>query len=234
MTRLIAGGMSAAEAAQTTLADSDMPAVAEPPIVGTLAEQLRTALDRFDGASAHAVFDRLLASVSVEAVVADVVLPYLRDLGDRWAAGHASVAQEHFGSTLIRGRLLSLARDWDMGEGPSLLLACLPGEAHDIGLLAFGLLAARRGWRITFLGADTPLDTLRTSVETVRPQLTVLVTINPALVASNAKGIRALASSIRSAIGGVSDERLVARAGAAALPDDIVEAARSCHQLLTA
>lgn len=232
MTQLIAGGMSAAEAAETALADSDVPAVAEPPIVGTLAEQLRMALDRFDGASAHAVFDRLLASVSVEAVVADVVLPYLRDLGDRWAAGQASVAQEHFGSNLVRGRLLSLARDWDMGEGPSLLGACLPGEAHDIGLLAFGILAARRGWRITFLGADTPIETISTSVETVRPQLTVLVTINPALVASHAKGIRALATSTRPVIGGISDERLVARAGATALPDDIVEAARTCQTLV--
>ena len=52
----------------------------------------------------------------------DVLLPYLHLLGDRWASGEATVAQEHFASSLIRGRLLGLARGWGSGEGPSLLL----------------------------------------------------------------------------------------------------------------
>ena len=159
MTRLIADGVSAAEAARQAHTADQAPPAPEPPIVDQLADQLRTALDRFDGAGAHAALDRLLGSVSVDAVVADVVLPYLRDLGDRWAAGRASVAQEHFASHLLRGRLLAIARDWDRGDGPALLLACLPGEAHDLGLLIFGILAARSGWRVTFLGADTPIDT---------------------------------------------------------------------------
>jgi MerR family transcriptional regulator, light-induced transcriptional regulator len=43
-------------------------------------------------------------------VLRDVVLPYLRALGDRWERGDVSVAQEHFASNLIRGRLATLAR----------------------------------------------------------------------------------------------------------------------------
>jgi hypothetical protein len=39
-------------------------------------------------------------------VLRDVVMPYLRDLGLRWERGEASVAQEHFASNLLRGRLL--------------------------------------------------------------------------------------------------------------------------------
>ena len=38
------------------------------------------------------------------------MLPYLHELGERWASGEASVGQEHFASQLIRGRLLGLAR----------------------------------------------------------------------------------------------------------------------------
>ena len=70
---------------------------------------------------------------------ADVLLPYLRELGERWERGEASVAQEHFASNVLRGRLLGLARGWGRGAGPAGLLACAPGEQHDLPLIAFGL-----------------------------------------------------------------------------------------------
>jgi MerR family transcriptional regulator, light-induced transcriptional regulator len=227
MTRLIADGVAPAEAARLALTGDEQPTVVEAPIVDQLSDRLRSALDAFDGAGAHAAFDRLLASVSVDVVLADVVLPYLRDLGDRWAAGRASVAQEHFASNLIRGRLLALARDWDTGEGPTLLLACLPGEAHDLGLIVFGLLMSRRGWRVTFLGADTPVDTLRSGIRTVQPTLAVLVATTSALLDASADAIRAFSTTTSTAIAGIEDRSAIADLGAIALPPDIVEAARS-------
>ncbi len=57
-----------------------------------LAIRLQESLDAMDGA--HRVIDRLLASMSVEGMLVDVILPYLRDLGERWATGEVSVAQE--------------------------------------------------------------------------------------------------------------------------------------------
>lgn len=227
MTRLIADGLSAAEAARQALTGDDVQPVAEAPLVDRLADQLRTALDEFDGAGAHAAFDRLLGSVSVEVVLIDVVLPYLRDLGDRWAAGRASVAQEHFASQLLRGRLLGLARDWDTGEGPTVLLACLPGEAHDLGLIVFGILVSRRGWRVTLLGADTPIDTLHATVRRMRPSLTVLLAITPTSLAAHAGHLRALTAHTPLAIAGLTDIEALADTGATALPVDIVEAATS-------
>jgi len=224
MTRLIGDGMSAAQAARQALTADGGQIATEAPLVDHLADQLRTALDGFDGTGAHASFDRLLASVSVEVVLADVLVPYLRDLGDRWVAGRATVAQEHFASNLIRGRLLAIARDWDSGNGPALLLACLPGEAHDLGLIMFGILAARRGWRITFLGADTPLDSLHASIRNIQPALTVLVA-TPRLLAAHADDLRRLTSQTRTAIAGVSDAQAASDVGATALPGDIVEAA---------
>ena len=44
----------------------------------------------------------------------EVVLPYLRELGERWLSGDASVAQEHFASSVVRGRPLGLARGWGL------------------------------------------------------------------------------------------------------------------------
>jgi methanogenic corrinoid protein MtbC1 len=118
--------------------------------------ELRAALDAFDEPRAQLILDRLLAVATVDTVLGEVILPYVRELGDRWASGEASIAQEHFASGVLRGRLLGLGRGWGQGIGPLALLACLPGEQHDLGLIAFGLALEARGWRIANLGSDTP------------------------------------------------------------------------------
>ncbi|MFL5927703.1 MAG: MerR family transcriptional regulator [Gaiellaceae bacterium] len=152
-------GLAAAEAA--ALASEQAASMED---VGTsLSEanrELSAALADFDEARAHAVLDRLLATATVDTVVASVLMPYLHGLGERWENGEASVAQEHFASSVLRGRLLGLARDWGRGLGPRIVLACAPGEQHDLGLLAFGLALRARGWRIVYLGSDTPLSSV--------------------------------------------------------------------------
>ena len=40
----------------------------------------------------------------------------------------------------------------------SAVLACAPGEHHDIGLLMLAVMLRADGWRVEFLGADTPVD----------------------------------------------------------------------------
>jgi len=149
-------GLAAAEAAALTV---EQPI--SPPDAGTSTEeakrQLRDALAAFDEPRAQAVIDSLLATATIDTVLAGVVVPYLHELGDRWERGGASVAEEHFASSVLRGRLLGLARGWGRGLGPRVVLACAPGEQHDLGLLAFGLALRARGWRIIYLGTDTPL-----------------------------------------------------------------------------
>ena len=51
-----------------------------------------------------------MSDLSLTTVLRDVVLPFLADLGLRWERGTVTVAQEHFASNVIRGRLAGLAR----------------------------------------------------------------------------------------------------------------------------
>jgi DNA-binding transcriptional MerR regulator len=190
-------GLSAAEAARITLDEESTPApAAELPALALGASALRAALDRLDESAAHAAIDGLLSSFSLEAVLREVVMPYLRELGDRWERGEASVAQEHFASQVLRGRLLGLARGWDRGPGPRALLACMPGEQHDLGLIVFGLGLRDRGWRITFLGPDTPLDTLSDTATTLQPDAVVLSATTPDRFESGRDALRRLARAV--------------------------------------
>ena len=196
MRELLATGLSAAEAARQAASEPAAPAELAP---AAASMELRRALERLDDADAHAAFDRLLADYSAEAVLSGVVLPLLRELGTGWERGEISVAQEHCASHLLRGRLLGLARGWDRGAGPRAVLACPPGERHDLGLVIFGLALRELGWRITFLGADTPPDTLDETVRRLQPQALVLAVTDGARlpgVAETASRLRGVGTAI--------------------------------------
>ncbi|MBX5441830.1 MAG: MerR family transcriptional regulator [Solirubrobacteraceae bacterium] len=201
----LAEGLAAAEAAALALREGGAPAAAAEPaalrpeaVRGELAE----ALDAFDEPRAQAILDRALAAVTVDTLLSEIVIPYLSELGDRWERGEASVAQEHFASAIVRGRLLGLARGWGQGLGPAAVLACLPGEQHDLGLIAFGLALRARGWRIVYLGADSPLDTVAELADRHAPALVVLSATDAARVEPAAPALRALAARHRLALAG--------------------------------
>jgi DNA-binding transcriptional MerR regulator len=176
MQERIAAGVSAAEAARLVLADEDATEADGAPLERE-AERLRDALDRFDAEEANAALDRLFASFLPDTVLSAVVLPYLRELGERWDEGSATISQEHFASNLIRTRLAALARGWEGGGGPLALLACAPGELHDLPLLMFGLALRARGWRVLYLGADTPGESVAAAARELEPALVVVCSV---------------------------------------------------------
>ena len=170
------------------------------------------------------MLDRLLADVGVTTVISEVIVPYLVDLGERWADGSATIAEEHFATSLIRGRLLGLARGWDGGSGPRALLACPSGEQHDLGLICFGIALRGHGWRITYLGADTPQSTLIEAAAQLTPNIIVLAATKPSR-------LRALAGETRTATvpiavaGKGATRRIADELGATLLDVDPVTAA---------
>jgi MerR family transcriptional regulator, light-induced transcriptional regulator len=201
MQRYLATGLAAAEAAGLAGAE-DVPG-AEPAISPRAArEALAAALSAFDEARAQAALDALFAGVTLDAALSTVIVPYLHDLGDRWESGEASVAEEHFASGVIRGRLLGLARDWGRGLGPRALLACAPGELHDLGLIAFGLALRTRGWRIGYLGADTPLDSLHSAAAALAPAFVVVSSVSAESLSRHAGDLKQLADSYTVCLGG--------------------------------
>ncbi len=127
-------GLSAAEAARAVLGEDSGVRTGPDPMAPTspsdleLSGALRQALDAYDEPAAQAVLDRLVSDLSLTTVLRDVVLPFLADLGLRWERGTVTVAQEHFASNVIRGRLAGLARGWGNGHGPRAVLACPPGN----------------------------------------------------------------------------------------------------------
>jgi MerR family transcriptional regulator, light-induced transcriptional regulator len=233
MQAYLADGLSAAEAARAALeggASPDPGRLAGPPAAAPAGSEplaaLRQALDAFDEPAAQAVLDRLMTELSLPAVLRDVVLPYLADLGERWRRGTASIAMEHFASNLIRGRLAGLARGWGSGHGPQALLACPPGELHDMALMVFGIVLNRNGWRIGYLGASTPVGELARSAGTSWPDLIVLAATVPENLEPLRSELASLAGRVPLALAGAGATAQIASAVGARLMtrDPVTEA----------
>lgn len=229
MQSLVSGGLAAAQAARLILSGRE-PAPrtvsASATILDEEAANLTASLDRLDEQAASAALDRLFSAYTVETVLQDVVIPYLHRLGKRWEAGEISVAQEHFASNLLRGRLLGLAQGWGQGQGPGAILACLPGEHHELGLLVFGVALHRRGWRITYLGTNSPIGAVADIARSVRPAVVVLFSVVPDGFLHHAREIAELAKQVQVVIAGTgATSEVVQQTQAHLLDQDPVSAA---------
>jgi DNA-binding transcriptional MerR regulator len=215
-------GLSAAEAARRALAQAR-------PAEGLLDDargRLVAAVRRYDETALHDVLDEALAGFALETVLRELIVPALQEIGDEWERGDLEVAQEHFATNLIRERLLGLARLWGRGSGPLAILSCAPGERHDISLIAFGLLLRSHGWRILFLGADTPLETLERTVASNPARLVVVASVDQTRLEAEAKGLRRLARNAPLVLSGTgASGELCARLGIDQLDGDLVTAA---------
>ncbi|WP_426447252.1 MerR family transcriptional regulator [Paenibacillus sp. S-38] len=117
-------------------------------------ESLLQCFLRLDQAGAQRFFDRLLSQHDMDFVLLQVLAPVLVELGDRWERGEISEYQEHFGSHIIRERLLALRNLHHRSpDTPLIITACSPGERHELGVLFFGYFMRQAGCRIVYLGA---------------------------------------------------------------------------------
>lgn len=130
-----------------------------------LATELVEALVALDESRAEDVLSVAVALYPLDVVLLDVMRPALVQVGELWHAGSISVATEHFASNYLQGRLRGLLRVMpDAGGGPRIVVACAPGEQHEIGGLILAVLLKRSGFGVVYLGANTPISDLASLV----------------------------------------------------------------------
>jgi methanogenic corrinoid protein MtbC1 len=100
--------------------------------------------------------DQTLALSNPEESFVQVLAPALVEVGEHWASGAVSVAQEHLASSTVCAALQKLLSDQRADVRGTAVLACAPGERHEIGLLMLAVMLRSDGWQVAYLGADTP------------------------------------------------------------------------------
>lgn len=131
-----------------------------------LYERMLGAVTRFDEETLEGIYNEALSSYPIKDVMRKLVTPLLRELGRRWSTGEGTVAEEHFFGFYLRNKLGARFHHRSRNpRGPRLLVACLPGERHEIGLLLLALAANEVGYCPVILGADMPLEELAVAAD---------------------------------------------------------------------
>ena len=170
---LVDRGLKVGEAVDIVRRGEPVPALPE---AADSTEEIRSAMLEalldFDRAAADGLYDRL-AALSFPERIEEVLLPILREVGHCWERGAADVTQEHFLTAYVREKM-----EWMLGflssapsHGEEAVFAGIPGERHEMGLLAVAVHLASLGWRVTYLGADVPLPDLTRTLAARRPAL---------------------------------------------------------------
>jgi methanogenic corrinoid protein MtbC1 len=119
------------------------------------------AIISFDEDRLEEIYNEALSLYPIGTVTQKLMTPLLVELGLRWEIGEGSIAEEHFFAFYLRNKLGARYHHRSRGNrGPLLLIAGLPGEYHEIGLLLFSLAAHESGYRVIPLGANMPLPEL--------------------------------------------------------------------------
>lgn len=139
------------------------------------------AIIRFDERALERTYSDALSHYPVRLVTEKLLSPVLKEVGERWVSGQGSVAEEHFFGFYLRNKLGARFHHRSQGQsGPRLLMACLPGDLHEIGLLLFALDACDHGFQTILLGANMPLDEFPDAVKkTASDALVLSGTIEP-------------------------------------------------------
>ena len=175
MHRLSLAGVPLARAARESKAG--LPPTSKPELdpardhVGRIVKALLS----WDEAAAASVWSEALETMDLLAAFERVASPVLAEIGSRWHEGSASVAQEHFATNFIRSRLDLLSRQViPLPGAPTVLLACVEGEMHELALLMIAVLLRFQGLRPIYLGQDVPTEDLVRTVADSQPEVVAL------------------------------------------------------------
>ena len=150
---LVRAGLRAREAIARAQVE-DAPPPRDPIGVAELADLLV-------GRDAVQALDRLRAAwlaLGFDATLEQLALPALREVGDGWASGRYSVAEEHVATGVVMswlGTVRSELPSTDLGP-PRYLLATPEGEQHSVAVFALELLLRLRGVPSLALGGSVP------------------------------------------------------------------------------
>lgn len=188
------------------------------------AVRMHAAVDRWDEAGLHDLLDRVLAEVTLGSTIDDYLMPFLHEVGERWARGELTIAREHFVSTIVHRRFGALTMGRHGTVGPLAVLATPSGEHHNLALLCLAALLTQHGWRVRFLGANTPVaDVVAAALDA---DALVLSATSEGRFTSRPAMVRELGEDLLVALGGQgATARAVAAFNAIRLPDRISDSA---------
>lgn len=107
-----------------------------------------------------------------------VIIPFLKEVGDRWEKHEWTEYQESVSSLIIRDFLANLRRNYPYkADAPLLMGACLPGEHHEVPLQILLLQAMMQGMKSFLVGSSPAIGSIESLVTHFQPKIVLLSAI---------------------------------------------------------
>jgi len=140
-----------------------------------LLRELLSTLDPFDRVTFEKRLNGAVAVVPFEEALHGILLPLQEKVGQLWHDGHLNVAIEHYVTKQIQQKIFSAMNQLPVAEfGAKVIVACPPGEEHDVAALTVAYRCRVRGCRVYYLGANVPIASLTNICGKVKPDLTLI------------------------------------------------------------
>jgi excisionase family DNA binding protein len=196
------------------------------------ADRLEARLVAGDEAGAWQLVEAAMASgLEPRDVYLEMVGPALRSVGDRWAHGESTIAQEHRATAIATRIVGRLGRRFHTRGRPKgrVVMGTPPGERHSLAVSMVADLIRGAGFEVVDLGADLPVESFVEAVVDAAPVTAVAVSVtNPGSTADAARLVTAIrdATDVPIVIGGgaVEGDGQARRLGADAWAPDAAAA----------
>ena len=140
-----------------------------------LLRELLSALNPLDRVIFEKRLNGAVAVVPFEEALHGILLPLQQQVGELWHTGHINIATEHYVTKQIQQKIYAAMNQLPVAEfGTKVVVACPPGEEHDIAALAVAYRCRVRGCRVYYLGANVPISALTNLCGNVEPDITIL------------------------------------------------------------
>ena len=115
-----------------------------------------------------------ILQLRLEDAMEAILFPLLRYIGELWHQGKISISAENSVSRVIRLQLINALGKDSSRDKEQALIACMPGDYHEIAPLTVTLLLQKYGWQATYLGPNVSFEVLQMALRRKHPDLMIL------------------------------------------------------------
>ncbi len=169
--RSLAGAFPAMETSEETAENSE-PA--------SFLDECMLAIDRLDAEALENLLARASAMLGAMGMIDRVVVPLLYYMGNGWREGHVRIADEHMATTVLRTHLMRTLSSFQPSlPAPCVVVSTSAGQHHEFGALLAAVSAALQGWRVLYIGTNTPAEEIAGAVHRIGAQAVALSIVYP-------------------------------------------------------
>ncbi|HOJ05784.1 MAG TPA: MerR family transcriptional regulator [Bacteroidota bacterium] len=133
--------------------------------------------------------------LSQQALIGEVIAPFLESIGRHWQEGTIRIAHEHLATAAVRTFLGSIVASAPRFPNAPTALVCTPvNQLHELGALFAAATVATRGWNVVYLGANLPAEEVAAAVHQLSARMLILGIVFPADDAVLHRDLRRLAT----------------------------------------